>query len=605
MHDSVLATVQRAMDHGLDNIVIAIPEQIDASLADKLCRHPRVSGLVLTYPPPEITAQSTSQWLGYFPSPSTWILPKAKGPLVFLGPVQFLTRGMILRLLRSRRLQVYVVVDASLKSCNVIALLVERATRKYVLIVRGLSPHNPIRLAAKYIAHHLLSPALLRRLSLPLKDAEASQAVPKNYSGVFERIVLAAEHRNRERPNRYIARRVCHINAGLAAGGAERQLMNTLHGLVESKRCESVIFIAEYMKRGETIDFFSDMLRQDAVAIRPMRSLKPLEETLTHYPIALATALSELPSPLLSEIMALTDDLEELKPEVVHAWQDSTSIKAGVAAHIAGVPKIVLSGRNVSPRHFPYLTGYMADAYRCLVKSSRVKMINNSTAGAHDYSTWLGIPLGTISVLRNGVDLSALTAPGALSVAAYRASHGIPEGAIVVGSIYRFWPEKRPLLWLEVAKAVTLLLSQPVYFLVIGDGPMREEMTIRAKALGIADRVRLPGTTKAIGLPLATMSCFLLTSKFEGTPNVLLEAQWLGLPVVTTDAGGTREAVSEGKTGEVIATETVSELAAAVVRQLNLPLARQSAREYGPQFVREYFGLQRMVQETIELYDFS
>lgn len=606
MHEQLLRIIRQAKEYGPKKLVLAIPEQIDAHLAKALRDHPDVSGLVLTHPPPEITAHSTSMWLGYFPSRAEWVLPKSRGAIIFLGPVQLVSNSMILKLLLSGRVRLYNVVDGTVTFRNVVTMGIERLIRKCVSELRQLSPRNPLRIAIKYIVHRLASPDQVQRLYLLSHGLEPNKANIRNYAQIFERILLITEQQDQERRSRYIKSRVCHVNAGLAAGGAERQLVNTLHGLVDSKQCESVHFIAEYMRLGETIDFFADLLRCDAVKIRPMRPIHPLEETLTTYPVVLAKALSELPQPLLSEVMALCGDLEELQPEVVHAWQDATSIKVALAAHIVGVPKIVLAGRNVSPRHFPYITDYMADAYRCFAKSNRVRMINNSDAGATDYCDWLGLPAGEISVIRNGVDLSGLITADNAAIESYRSTNEIPEGAIVVGSIFRFWPEKRPLLWLEVANEVVRQWpSRPVYFLVVGDGPMRDQMSARAKYFGIADKVRFPGTTKAISVALSAMDCFLLTSQFEGTPNVLLEAQWLGIPVVTTDAGGTREAVSEGKTGEVIETESPVELAAAVVRQINHALGGPEAKQYGPQFIQERFGLQRMVRETIALYDFS
>jgi glycosyltransferase involved in cell wall biosynthesis len=95
---------------------------------------------------------------------------------------------------------------------------------------------------------------------------------------------------------------------------------------------------------------------------------------------------------------------------------------------------------------------------------------------------------------------------------------------------------------------------------------------------------------------------FVLTSAGEGLPNVLLEAQWVGTPIVTTDVGGAREAVSEGQTGFVGPNDNAGEIAALACRILANPDFRARAALAGPDFVRSRFGIGRMLDETIALY---
>src|SRR4029078_4819216 len=87
------------------------------------------------------------------------------------------------------------------------------------------------------------------------------------------------------------------------------------------------------------------------------------------------------------------------------------------------------------------------------------------------------------------------------------------------------------------------------HFLVFGDGPMRADMVSLATRLGIADRLHLPGREDDIGPRYKAMDVVLLTSRHEGLPNVLLEAQSLGVPVVAPDVGGMSEVVAHGVTG--------------------------------------------------------
>jgi glycosyltransferase involved in cell wall biosynthesis len=94
----------------------------------------------------------------------------------------------------------------------------------------------------------------------------------------------------------------------------------------------------------------------------------------------------------------------------------------------------------------------------------------------------------------------------------------------------------------------------------------------------------------------------LLTSIGEGTPNVLLEAQWLGLPVVTTDAGGAGEAVLDGVTGILVKTGEADAIADAVVGVLRDKTFRETVRREGPSFIAATYGMERMIDELLSLY---
>ena len=112
----------------------------------------------------------------------------------------------------------------------------------------------------------------------------------------------------------------------------------------------------------------------------------------------------------------------------------------------------------------------------------------------------------------------------------------------------------------------------------------------------------MPGARTDIATPLSSMTVFVLTSEFEGTPNVVLEAQWLGLPVVATDAGGTREAIEEGVTGWCCSTPDAAEIAAKTKDVLSDSSLLQQLRQRGPCFVDQQFGMNNMIDRTLSLY---
>ncbi|MCZ6663824.1 MAG: glycosyltransferase, partial [Gammaproteobacteria bacterium] len=400
----------------------------------------------------------------------------------------------------------------------------------------------------------------------------------------------------------FVPGRVLLVNSALAWGGAERQLVNTALGLV-GRGMRDVTILCDNSAEVPDHDFFLWQLRESSVTILDLRRDFTVGQISSRMQ-ALAPLLRRIgrlvPS-FVDDIGFYMQELLERRPEVVHAWQDQTSVKVGLAAMLVGVPKIVLSTRNLAPYNFQYHLPYMRGAYLAILQRENVSFLNNSRAGAADYAAWLRIPSDRCRVVYNGFDFARLERPDHAAIGAYRRRLGLPDGVRIVGSIFRFYEEKDPLLWVRTAAGIARARPD-VIFLVIGTGHMQSAMLEFAAELGIADRLFLPGTEKNIAPAYAAMDVFLLTSRFEGLPNVLIEAQALGVPVVTTDAGGCREAVLAGQTGVIVESRDSAKLAERVLFVLDNPDWAAKARQRGPAFVRERFGLKRMIEETLDVY---
>ena len=137
---------------------------------------------------------------------------------------------------------------------------------------------------------------------------------------------------------------------------------------------------------------------------------------------------------------------------------------------------------------------------------------------------------------------------------------------------------------------------------MVGDGPLWEEARRRTQACGLGDRIVMPGNQKDAAAAIAAMDLFLLTSRLEGLPNVLVEAQALGVPVVTTDGGGSAETLIQGKTGYAVRPHSADLLADAILQILDDSAWREAARQTSQRFVRERFSMSQMVDRTLDAY---
>jgi glycosyltransferase involved in cell wall biosynthesis len=380
----------------------------------------------------------------------------------------------------------------------------------------------------------------------------------------------------------------------LHAGGAERQLVLTLRGL--KARGHGPVSVACVYLDTPAQRFFLPHLDASGVSVRLIGS-DPVD--------ARGVAIEELIRALPSSLQTVVDYASSLKawrPQIAHLWLDEVNIKGGIAAALTGVPRIVLSQRNIPPHNFSFHAPYMREAYRWLARQPGVVMVNNSRSGATEYEGWLGLPAGTIRVVHNGFDFSDDILRGyRLGRGSYRAELGIPVGAPLVGGVLRFSEEKRPLLWLEAAAAVRRRIAE-AQFLLIGEGPLSANVADRAQRHDLVGAIHLPGAEKDPLRAMADMDLLLLTSRAEGLPNVLVEAQVVGTPVVTPPVGGAPETVRHGITGWILTQDDPELIAEKIVELLHDRVWRKRASREAPEFVKTTFGIDRAIDNFVAVY---
>ncbi|MBC7263904.1 MAG: glycosyltransferase family 4 protein [Chloroflexi bacterium] len=138
-----------------------------------------------------------------------------------------------------------------------------------------------------------------------------------------------------------------------------------------------------------------------------------------------------------------------------------------------------------------------------------------------------------------------------------------------------------------------------VGLVVIGEGPMRAEWEAMAKALDLSRRVLFTGAIRREELYqyMAAADVFVLNSRYEGLPHIVLEAAAAGLPVVAADAGGTGEVVMDGVSGLLVPPGDTLSLQATLMRLLSDESLRRRLVE-GARAQLANFSLAQMVERT-------
>jgi glycosyltransferase involved in cell wall biosynthesis len=215
-----------------------------------------------------------------------------------------------------------------------------------------------------------------------------------------------------------------------------------------------------------------------------------------------------------------------------------------------------------------------------------------------EHAVELGIGRRKLVLIENGIE-TWTPEQVARTRAATRARLGIATDDVVVGFLGRLAPQKAPEVTVRVFRQ--LLHERPTTRVVLaGDGPDAAAVRALMGELGIADRVvALPAANGPDVIP--AFDVFLMTSRYEGFPYVLLEALAAGCAIVTTRVGGVADCVVDGVNGSVVDTLDPDPIARAVLAIVNDParlaVMRAEARERAA-----LFSIDRMLDRTADLY---
>ncbi|MBA3810068.1 MAG: glycosyltransferase [Caulobacteraceae bacterium] len=407
------------------------------------------------------------------------------------------------------------------------------------------------------------------------------------------------------------------VSGSLGSGGAERQLVTTVlslnQAMQEGRRVAGydmagpvgVACRSLNAKRG--YDFFLQTLTASGVAVTEYNRL---ERFGGHGRLSRAWpfrhAIDFLPLRMKEGVTQLVDHLRHAAPDVVHIWQDGMVFAAGLAALMADVPRIVLSVRTLPPTdRVNRWRLELEPIYRALLGAPGVVMTANSTLAARRYEEWLGIAKGSVPVIHNGVEpLSPAAAPG--DEDAWAEFNQRTAGAdFTLCGVMRLDHNKRPLEWLSAAEH--LHRRHPgARFVIVGDGALRQEAQEYAARRGLSDRVLFTGLSGSVGYWLAHADALMLLSRYEGMPNVLIEAQLAATPVITTPAGGAAETLIAGETGSLLASSEkpdLEEAADCVMRLVEAgPDGRRRMGEAARAWAERSFSVETMLERTVDVF---
>lgn len=394
------------------------------------------------------------------------------------------------------------------------------------------------------------------------------------------------------------------ITHGLSPGGAERQWCYLAGALKQMGW--PVVFVSIENLVGINAHY-RPLLAREGIDVIELEK-HPFENILKTgvIPGRLVSALLHGETPIqLGHILRLTRLLHSLKPRAVLAQLDYPNLLAAVAGLIIGVPRVVLSFRNYNPSHFPYLhNDWFQQYYQTVVKSARVVLSGNSREANADYAHWIGVSEDRVQWVPNCVDSRDLMPRPHSDLADLRADLGLPVGAPVVLGVFRFSDEKRPLLFLEVCSRLRNEIHD-LRVIVVGSGPLQGEMKQFVEGSNLRACTQMLGRRDDVADIMSIASLLLLTSRKEGMPNVVMEAQYLGVPVVASRVGGVPDVVEDGKGGVLVDGDDAANFVRSCLPILRDPHLAKKMGRGGADCVKRYFSRTAMAEKYASLIGIS
>lgn len=306
----------------------------------------------------------------------------------------------------------------------------------------------------------------------------------------------------------------------------------------------------------------------------------PLTETLreSEVPVTHLNARSRWD---MLAILRLATGLREFRPDLLQSFLFHANMAGRFAAFRAGVP-YVISGIRVAERRkwqlwADRLTSRLVDRYVCVSQS--VARYSQETAG---------LDPGKILVIPNGIDAQRF----AKATPARFPGQPVSTMDQVVLFVGRLEPQKNPELLIESFRLMHRT-NPNVYLVMVGTGSL--ERSLRRETCDLSEHILWLGQRDDIPELLKAASCLALPSRWEGMPNVVMEAMAAGLPVVALAVEGVRELLADGKFGKIVPDATpeafASSLQAVLQDQPVAVLRGGSAQEY----VSKELTIKRMV----------
>jgi glycosyltransferase involved in cell wall biosynthesis len=306
--------------------------------------------------------------------------------------------------------------------------------------------------------------------------------------------------------------------------------------------------------------------------------------------------------------------IDEFKPDIVHTHAAKAGAVGRLAAIHSGVPVILHTFHghvfhsyfgSVKTRMFLEIERYLAKRTTKIIALSelqRDELVNEFKIAPKD----------KFAIVPLGFDLSRFETDKENKRKSFRAKYNIAHDEIAIGIVGRLVPIKNHELFLNAIHLVAQRTQRKIRVFIIGDGEQRANIEAMATKLGLKfdntnptapNLLTFTSWIKEIDVSNAGMDIIALTSKNEGTPVSLIEAQASGKPIVSTTVGGIENIVLENVTALLSPKYDAEAFAKNLLKLIEDDVYRLKMAQDGSDFVRQKFSYHRLCSDMSNLYN--
>ncbi|MCG6154303.1 glycosyltransferase [Rubinisphaera margarita] len=266
----------------------------------------------------------------------------------------------------------------------------------------------------------------------------------------------------------------------------------------------------------------------------------------------------------LAALLKLRREMRRFRPRLVQSYLFHANLLARIAARMAGVPVMVCGIRVAERRSNSYLkldrwTDRWVTRHVCVSEAVRRFTVEQG-----------GLPAEKLLVIPNGVDLDRFrTAEPVL-----RTELHCSDSDFLILFAGRLDPQKGVLSLPDLAERLKPKYPQ-LRWLIAGEGPLRGELKQQIQSRGLTETVQLLGSRDDIPELMKTADLFVFPSRWEGMPNVILEAMAAGLPIVSTAVEGIEDLLKDDMSGAIVPIGENAALAVRIEQLIEQPETRE------------------------------
>lgn len=307
-----------------------------------------------------------------------------------------------------------------------------------------------------------------------------------------------------------------------------------------------------------------------------------------------------MPKDLLLAVPRLKQVIRELNPDIVHTQLLRPHIYGRMAGHALG-KRIVSTIHNEND----WVTGKgLSDRAKHYLDRVTIPYVHRFVAVSDTVKAYIlqheSIPEEKISVINNGVLLDRFSRKNDRD--SLRRELTLESDSIAIGTVARIDDQKDPDTFVRAAAGIAQKLPKARFFW-IGSGPMRGKIEQRVHELGIEGSFQFLGERDDVPQLLRALDIFVLTSKYEGMPNALLEAMAAGLPCIASKVSGNMIAIQDKQHGRLFPVGDSDSLQDHILAYVNDMTEAQRLAVAGQARMKDEFSSSSVAKKYQDVYD--